>query len=145
MNLQFELKGVCNVSVLRVSDVDDSPHNPCSVNITPQTSPLTTPVSWKSQHLPHNWPVDYSECLERSDRNQSARPTFCTLSPILQCQHIVTQSGVSVSFVRSLTPDPRPPIGCSSVSGSPSDISWYFLPTPRHPQVALQSFTFLQV
>lgn len=35
--------------------------------------------------------------------------------------------------------------GCSSVSGSPGDISWYFLPTLRRSQVALQSFTFLQL
>ena len=141
-------KDVGNVPVVRVSDVDYSPGS-CSVSITP------TPDS--SQDLcprcAGTCPKSGSRMTANTQRGQikitvhHARRTLRTVQPVLRGHLIVTHPGVSICFfVPSLVPNPCTACrGCSSVSWGPGDISWYFLPTPRLSQVALQSFTFLQV
>lgn len=116
--------------------------HPWSDSITPHTRQLTRPVPWKSWHLPREWPVD-SECLEGPDRKYV--PGLICVWPMLFCMPRYSQAPRGQCFLCSrygllLCTAYR---GCSSVSRSPGDISWYFLPTLRRSQVALQSFTFL--
>lgn len=140
-------KDVGNVPVLWVIVVDYSPPTPAQSALLPTSDssqdlcpgcPGTCPTSglWMTANA---W---------RGQINHSARcqansvyglpcfvvPPYCHV-PRGHC-FLCSHSG----------PQPHSACGgCSSVSGSPGDISWYFLPTPRRSQVALQSFTFLQV
>lgn len=141
-------KDVGSVPVFWVSDEDYSPPTPAQSVLLPTSdstqnlcpgSPGTSPTSglWMTANA---WRGQIEITVH------GASYSLRTVYPLLQFHLIVMHPGVSVSFVTSLVPNPNATYrGCSSVSGSPGDISWYFLPTPRRSQVALQSFTFLQV
>lgn len=135
-----------NVLVLWVSSVDRSP---CSVNSTTYTWQPLGPVPWKSWHIPHEWPADDSECLEKPGRNHNASARLimyvCSLCWFVAPPYSHTPGGQY--FLRSSS-GLQPLVayrGYSSVSKSLGDISWYFLSTLRHTRVTPQSFTFLQV
>lgn len=146
--MSFPLCEEINGLVPQVSDVDYFPPAPA------QSALLSSPDS--SQDLcpgcPGTCPTGGSQMTGNAWRGQaeitvhSARQTPCPVCPCFGVPPYCYAPRGQCCLCSLSGPQPHATYGgCSSVSGNPSDISRYFLPTLRRSRVALQSFTFLQV